>query len=1363
MTSEIIEATPADHDPFSDGELAAAAPLSPSMRELWLAVQLGGEPANLAYNEVVEIRFDGDLDPERLEQALEHLLRRHEAVRSTFSPQGDFLLIQRDASVRLERSRIDAADVEAALRDLRQRETSTPFDLARGPLCRFELVEVEPGRHHLFLRMHHLACDGWSFGLFMSELADAYRALGRGESPVSETPASLASIMQADATYQSSPEARANLNWWVEHLRDLSEPLDLPTDFTRPSVRTFDSARLDRSLDADLVGRIRKLGAKRKCTFLVTMQAAFAALIHRLTGRTDFVVGMPAAGQPMVGAESTLGHFVMMLPIRLTVSPDQGFDQLLKDTKNSLLQALDHRRITFGELVERLPRSPDASRVPLIPVTFNLDPPTATLDFGPEVETSWFTVPRRYDPFEIFLNAVDRRSSVLLELNYNTNLFRRETIERWLDTFESLLWAIDGSPETPLAELDILPESDRALHASLLDTQAPFDPEETLVARFHAAAETNPTAVAIESGEQTWTYGRLRDVANSMAAALLARDVKPGDRVAVHLPRTPDLVAVLLAILQCRAAYVPLDPALPTERKQTILDLSQPCCVIGSEGDPFDAVVPIDGLHGASGPASAPTPRPAAEDLAYVMFTSGSTGRPKGVAIEHGALSNFLDAMQQELRVVHADRLLAITTVSFDISVLELFVPLSCGATVVLASTEMSKEPSQLRERLERGDITIFQATPVTYRMLLTVGWQSTRGLRAVCGGEALPEDLAGAVRRRVDRLVNAYGPTECTVWAFMRVIDDDRVTLGRPIRNVTAAVVDDRGQPVPTGVPGELWLGGAQLARGYFNAPELTAERFVHVRGRRWYRTGDLVRLLPTGELDFIGRADDQVKVRGFRIELKEIESQILGTPGVNSAHVLTETGADGFQRLVAFFMGTAAANDLREALSRTLPAYMIPDRFFAVSSFPTTPNGKVDRRALLALSRSDAPGSAGEPRPSPKATESDNPAERAMAEVWREVLGTDDFGPTDEFFEAGGNSLQAVKLFARIRECFGKSLPVSTILTAGTVRALVDQLGAERVGERSASLGTSPGPSSAQRFFFVHDGFGEIIPYRALSKGLQEDFDVFGLGPESAANVPTVHATIEEMAEAYTRRIVDEHPEGPCWVGGLCAGGVIAFEIVRNLERRGRPVAGLVLLDAASPLATPTHHDQRTRIARFGRALQKANGSVWQRAVHILEESRDRIGRLIRFEAESRVGDYLERVRYEMFRRAVHEGRLAELPPFLQNLSVFSVYSFAERRYRPRGAISSPIVLVRASEGDGADTPMKAFHREAALGWEGLTTGRIRTFDAPGGHSTMLQEPNVTAIADFLKDLALRQIGRPPAEEPGASSFDANDSVRI
>ncbi|MDI3381963.1 amino acid adenylation domain-containing protein [Xenophilus aerolatus] len=1021
---------------------AAPLPASLSQRRMWLVQQF--DPHSVAYNVALSLRLRGPLAPARLVGALELLVQRHESLRTRLTLQQGQVMQVVEPSAALPFERIDLGGTppgerEAAARALLSERAATPFDLRQAPLHRATLVRLADDDHVFLWSQHHAITDNWSMTVLVRELLLCEAAWAAGRSPqLPPLP-----VQYADhAVHQHAPaqvERRAaQRSHWVARLAGL-QPLMLPTDFARPVRPGFRGSKVSAPLTPALRAAVQAAAVRAQATPFVVLLAAFQLLLSRQSGVVDVAVGVPVANRHALAAESLVGTLVNTLVLRTDLSDDPAVGELLQRVRRTALDAFAHQDMPFDELVEALGQ--DRARQPngLVRVLFNV----VNAPLGPLPAVPW-----RYEEFELDRTAaqfdlslhVDTEFGHRIHIEYATELFLPATAQRLLDNYLTLLHGLLQAGESlPISALDGVSSAEQALVAGWQGRDLPL-PARPLVHHhldIGARARRDEVALVDAHGRQL-RFGELEAQSNALARLLRRHGIARGQRVGLCGPRDVHMVVAMLGVLKAGAAYVPLDPAFPAERLAHMVADAQPAALVsaGASAAAPDWAPGVPLIDIAS-PAflalgdTAPLPIDPAldagpEDAAYLIYTSGSTGRPKGVAVPHRAVVNFLAGMAHTPGLQAGDRLLAVTTLSFDIAVLELLLPLAVGAQAVIASREQVQDPRQLARLLERHEITVMQATPSAWRALLDSGWTGGPAFRALVGGEPLPATLAERLLACCGALWNMYGPTETTVWSTCWRVRDARagISIGRPIANTQVHVLDAQGRPCPVGVPGEAFIGGAGVALGYHGRDALTAERFVPdpfggLPGARLYRTGDRCRWRHDGQLEHLGRMDHQVKVRGFRIELGEIESVLQEHAAVAQCVVVTRSERDDDVRLVAYAVlrggSPADAAALREHLRLRLPEYMVPQHIVSLPALPLLPNGKIDRGSLPAPSPAPAEGG-GRTRAAP-ATED----EAAVAAIWRELLGVDDVRPGDNFFDLGGHSLLAMRAVLAMEERLG------------------------------------------------------------------------------------------------------------------------------------------------------------------------------------------------------------------------------------------------------------------------------------------------------------------------------------------------------
>ncbi len=983
-------------------------------REILSSVQMGDD-AGRAYNECSIITFDGPLAADVLAKSLLHVVQRHPALRSTFSPDGEeqvFLPASRDWELPCKvLSALSPGEIQETLRREALVDSARIFDLSGGPLLQTRLFRTAPERHVLFFCAHHLVCDGWSFGMIVDELSRSYNAFRGGEIPLLPPPLSFADYARSleDAGPSNDRE------FWLKVYEKVPAPLDLPYDRPRPRLKSYAGGMEVLEIDREKYLRLKNCAGGLGGTLFSTLLAVFATLLHRLSGRDDMVIGVPSAGQTLAGCDQLVGHCLNFLPMRL--QPSGSFREFSARVGAAVISSYEHQNVTFGSLLRDIKVPRDPSRLPLVSVMFNIDR-SGFDNLGFEgLKFDIRTNPKQFVNFDLFFNLQQSAEKLEVECEYNTDLFDAGTIRRWLDSFEALIGGILDDPDCDLLELPVLGSAERAiLLGDAIATSREYEcevPVHQLVSRI---AMEHPDKTAVISGDRRITYAELEARSTALAGRLSAAGVRPADLVGLCIGRTVDMVVGLLGILKAGAAYVPMDPGFPAERlafmcadAQMRVIVAEPATKDIVSGSGVETLL-LDEEPPLADPDFIPS-KTGGVHPAYVIFTSGSTGRPKGVVIPHRALVNFLNSMRREPGLSADDVLLAVTTLSFDISGLEIFLPLTTGATVVIASRDMQIDGNLLAGELKKNSATVMQATPATWRILLDSGWKGDRRLKVLVGGEAVPRELVNRLVTICGPVWNVYGPTETTIWSTTGRLDSEEgpVLIGHPIDNTQIAIVNSAMQVQPLGVPGEMLIGGDGVSSGYLNRGDLTAEKFVPGPvgfSGQFYRTGDLARRFADGSIECLGRIDHQIKVRGFRIEPGEIESLLEKHPGILQAVADVREG-----KLIAF-VRTGQPGDLpaglRDYLAASLPDYMVPSHFIPIERFPQTPNGKIDRKALSIPDRSL-------PEPERLPVEPRTEMERRLLEIWRQVLGLPGIGVEDDIFELGGDSILIFQITTR------------------------------------------------------------------------------------------------------------------------------------------------------------------------------------------------------------------------------------------------------------------------------------------------------------------------------------------------------------
>jgi amino acid adenylation domain-containing protein len=1323
-------------------------PLPYSAQLMWLLNQLVAEPS--VYNVNICLRLKGELNRDALQRALNTLVERHEALRTNILVSDGVPLQIVRAPREVELRVLEAAADEAEVGRVCLAEVRRPLDLENDPLFQATLLPAGPGDHVLILLTHHMVFDGWSRRTVHQELGILYSAYCQGQ----ENPLAPLPLQFADYAVWQRGEAQTlviarQLEYWKRKLAGAPQTLDLPTDHARPAVQSFRGARVYGSFSEPTMEALRKLGSSEGATLFMTVLAALSVLLYRYTGQEDILVGAPMLGRPRPELEGIVGYFSNTTVIRSDLSGDPSFREFLRRIRAAVLEAMEQQEAPLEKLTMEMHPERDPSRSPLFQVMIGVgdDPPKpelAGLDVSP--------VRIDHDTSKLDLVLAVRATSTrnLAAFEYATDLFDPATAARMLDHLCLLLDGVAADPDRPISRLPLLTAAEKQqLLFGWNDTATPC-PGDSVLGPIEAQASRTPVAPAAEFDGRQLTYGELNARANQFAHFLRRRGVAAESRVLVCADRSLELAAALLGILKAGAACVPIDPASPRARFETIaadtgaaLIVTQQSLVAHLEGLGLEPIcLDTDWPAVSSEPESDCGVRIAAEGLAFVLYTSGSTGVPKGVLLTHGGLANHQAFTSRTFGLQLGDRVLQSAPITSDVLLEELFPAWACGATVVFRPTDMPLGGREFGRWLVRQRITVVDLQTAFWhewaRSLASFEDPLPPELRLVIvGGEKAQMQALEDWRKKAGptlRWTNTYGPTECSIIATayepLSAPEDPRVSIpiGRPIANTRVYILGGDLEPVPVGVAGEMFIAGAGLARGYLNRPELEAERFLadpFVPGARMYKTGDLGRFLADGNIEFLGRADRQVKVRGYRVEPGEIEAALAQHPSVAAAAVVEREQA-GQVRLVAYVAGqdgqVPKSGELRAFLKDALPDYMIPSAFVVLDGgLPLTPHGKVDRNALPAADTDrTVEGEFLPPR---------DALEMELVGIWEKLLGVHPIGCRDSFFDVGGHSLLAVGLFTRIAEVFGVSLPVATILEAQTVEELAAILRARGWEHHWSSLVPVQPGGSRPPLFCVHAQSGQVLFYRDLARRLGDSQPLYGLQSAGWDGVLPRFSRVEDMAADYLKEVRELQAEGPYFLLGFCAGAYIAFEMARQLEACGQLVALLAVVDT----------DGNWKLTKSWRQQMAYHGARMTGLT--LPERLRYLGGRLRFRSAS-----------------VLRGAAIKVAPSLRSLVIQQLNVLASRAYEP-GAYAGRLVYFQGNQ------------RRSLAFWERIAGGGVDLRTLPGRGIELFREPGVEHLADALAaclrpdESASRPAaapGRPTAGEASARASISSESTK-
>ena len=1111
-----------------------------------------------------------------------------------------------------------------------------------------------------------------------------------------------------------------SLAYWQKQLAGAPPLLSLPTDRPRPPEQSFRGDSRSFCISEELTAALNQLSGDEGVRLSTTLLAALDILLYRYTGTEDVIVGSPFVSR--VNSE----NFVNAVPLRTDMSGNPTFQEFLGRVRKVVLLGQAYQDVPYCLLVDEFCPQPDLSYSPLFQVTFVFEEemPFQRIDLSRLTASSW-VIENNEGKFDLTLFFKPTSEGLEGSWSYSTDLFDAETIERMNEHFQILLAGIVAHPEQLISALPLLPDQEK--HLLLVEwnqTQTDDPQDQCLHQLVTRQAEATPEKIAVSFEAQTLTYQELHQRSNQLAHYLQKRGVKPDDLVGICVERSLEMLVGLLGVLKAGGAYVPIDPNYPPDRVEYMLNNAKTKVLLTQQQlvkhlPTKEALVicldtdwPLITQESQETPIASVTP----ENMAYVIYTSGSTGNPKGVQVLHRGAVNFLNSMREQPGISATDILLSVTTLSFDIAVLELFLPLTVGAQVVILSREDAMDGRKLLRTIARSGITILQATPATWRLLLESGWEGQSPMKILSGGEAMPKELAAQLLTKGTELWNLYGPTETTVWSTIYQVKDaqQRILIGKPIGNTDIYILDSLLQPVPMGVAGELHIGGSGLARGYLQRDDLTTERFIPNPFReteRIYKTGDLARYLPDGNIECLGRLDFQVKIRGFRIELGEIESVLVKNPNVQQAVVIVREDFPGDKRLVAYILALNNQNptiqELRSLLKEYVPEYMVPSIFVFLEALPLTPNGKVDRKALpipkqsrpepitptipnilepahITKSKQEKPGEFASPQ---------DDLEVQLINIWEQVLHISPISTTDNFFEMGGHSLLAISLMREIEKTYNKELPLPILFQSQTIQQLANTLRKQRFLSSSQALVTIQQGTSKLPLFFIYG----IFLYYNLSRHLGKDQTCYGVYIKEEVNMfqsnkldksPTNSVSIPDLATRYLKEIRKHQPQGPYLLAGESLGGLVAFEIAHQLRLQGEEVALLCLLDSAIPGKNQLSLSQK--VALHAKKLRQQGLSYVSEKIQSKIQSTSNI---------NTNNDYVD--------------------PRLE----FRNYAF--NNYRPQ-PYPGRAILFRAIDES---------HFSTLENWNELLVEGLDIYDIPGNHLTILQEPNVSLLAEKMR----------------------------
>ncbi len=1285
---------PVEFDPFAGSYIERIIPTTEAQREVLAASEMGVD-ASCAYNESVSLELSGDLDRAALDAAMQALVARHESLRSTLSASGTRMIVTDD--VRFELAYTDlsnASDKDAQLQAVAKQDMTTPFDLRNGPLFRARLIRVDASVHLLRLSGHHVVCDGWSLGIMMAEISALYNGAKSGAAPKIPEAVPFSEYSLATIDFAKSEEHAKVEQYWIDLFKGAIPRIDLPSDRPRPRTKTYKGNRLDLQMPPELVRGLKETATRSGASFVTTLLTTFELVLHKLTGDSDMVVGLPAAGQSDLGMKHLVGHCVNLLALRSRIDEDRPFIEHLKERRTGLLDAFDNQKYTFGTLLRKLNVPREAGRIPLCPVVFNID---MNMDDGVAFDGlrhRFISNARAFENFELFLNASGNDKHLVLEWSYNTDLFDEATVRGWMDMLTTLAQRIATAPSATIA--DLLSEGalagDQEMPPPAWVGKVTEFPKKDIGNLFDEVAARYADNTAVELLDGKLSYRELQQRVHALSSSLIDLGVKPGEPVGLCMDRSFDMIVAMLATLRAGGCFVPFDPAYPADRLSFMFADTDVKVMLtqrhlmASLPEHKARVIFLDEVKSTS---ERTMPAIGIGAPAYIMYTSGSTGTPKGVVVPHRAIVRLV--REQNFLPFGPDlTFLQLSNISFDASTLEIWGALLNGGRLVL---QAQQKPTliEITETIQQHKVTSVWFTVGLFNLLVDEHAERLRGLKHILtGGDVLsvPHVKKALKVLGPNVLINGYGPTENTTFTCYFPINDEAsikgsVPIGFPLHNTTVHILDDDRKPVPIGRKGELYTGGAGVALGYWKRDELTAEKFIDApTGGKFYRTGDIARWTPDGTVEFIGRADGQVKIRGFRVELGEIENALNDITALKDRVVMVRQDGPGEKQLACYVVPKnakdhedtqareALLNTVRDQLRERLPGYMVPTAYMVLPSFPLTPNGKVDRKALPVPVMESSVLKAQHVGPR-------DTIERTLAGIWGSVLNNEQIGVHDDFFDLGGHSLIGIQMLANVEQQFSRTLSLKSLFEAPTIAQFADLLRTEGATANWENLALIQPDGVGVPLFCVHgDEASRFIP---KYMGPQRPFYAFFHQGEDGKTIK--YTSVETIAAHFIREMKQARSQGPYLLTGYSFGGVVAYEMAQQLMAAGDEVPMLVLLDTYAP---GMHKQAIESDVQFYEPLKKA-------------------------------------ILRGMVRRALKNDGV--VPTRFRNFHIIDTYDRAVMAYKPK-PYKGQLTVFKAETSWGPNE----------MGWSALAQGGLDVQMIPGDHYSLIKEPNAAVLAERL-----------------------------
>jgi len=1334
-----------DFDPFAQGEIINTATATEPQREIWTSCMLGGTDASRGYNESVSLRLKGKINVSFLQQAVEKLVIRHEALRSAFSLDGATIIIHdtvKDYLTCTDLSALPSAEKELEIKKYILDDALHLFDLLNGPLFKVGIHKLSDEECHFTFTGHHIICDGWSLGIILQDISKFYSALVRHRSAGLPDATLLTTFAREQLEFAGSKEHKIIEQYWLNQYQKDVPVLDLPTDHPRPAARTFKSKRLDFHFDRELVQGLKETGKAEGTSLVLTLLSSFELFLHILTGQKDIVVGLPASGQSITGHYNLVGHCVNLLPLRSYPNRNYTFKEYLKLRKPAMLDAFDHQQLTWGNLLRKLKIARDPSRIPLVPVVFNVD---MGMDDGVTFEGLEYKLisnPREYESFELFINASGSEKSLTLEWSFNTQLFEDNTIRQMMGGFEQILRFIIKHPEEKIGDLLLAGSANYLAQPVFKRTttvsrrkavNSPLEAPElngiTVQQLFEQAVQIFKDKPAISFKDESISYSNLNIRADNLSRAILYHAADE-EIIGISTTRGLNMVVAVLAILKAGKAYLPLDPTYPEERlNQIIQDAKLNFCIAGNvENKFFDklGLEAIDFDRTYSLPAQTLTSE---NPNAYVLYTSGSTGRPKGVYLTQRALVNLILWQNANSVATEDSKTLQFAPLTFDVSFQEIFATLTSGGMLILIDDVMRLNPDNLLDKIERNKINRIYLPFVALQFLaetaVSMGKYPSALKEVMTAGEQLKitpqiENFFKAMPGCI--LYNQYGPTECHVVTQLKLEGDAfrwpaLPNIGKPIANTEIYITDEHLGLLDDGETGELCIAGASLAAGYLNKPELTQEKFVAITlpngdQTRIYRTGDLARILTDGNIEFIGRNDDQVKIRGYRIEIGEIEVMLNRVPGIAQAVVTAKEDHNGQKRLIAYISSSTGVQDtsyVRTEIQHLLPVYMVPSVFIWLKEFPRTSSGKIDKKALPAPDQLHAGDQTSYTAPQTE-------TERKIVKIWEELLNLKNIGIDDNFFELGGHSLIAIQFMIQIEKANSHGLPLATLFEYPTIRSLARLFDGQNRPTTYTSLVPIKPSGSKTPIYIVHGGGYNVLNFSGIGLHVDTEQPVFGIQAQGLDGIEEPMDNMEDIAKYYIESILAQNPTGPYALAGYSFGGYVVIEMARQLKLMGHEIKLLAIFDTNAKNLDFHGSGMDVYIEKIKKQLPK----FWWIIKSFIRNPK-KTYEYQKFLLTKKINTVLGNTEVEV----QQQGAIYEIMRRID-----AKYEIAYQGYK-LAPFDEKIHLFRATDNIYFVEDYKY------LGWQKYAKKGVEVYDVPGDHKTMLLSPYDKAFARKLQEV--------------------------